>query len=198
TIPARTKISENQYVARLFALTKKFEKEPVTDHVLLSENQVHLLTEIEELNDKAHTPLQKLEHAMHPLTTYFILPLFALSNAGVHVEGSVLDLVFHPISLGIVAGLLLGKFLGISLFSLLAVRLGWASLPEGVSWLQVVGVAMLAGIGFTMSMFIADLAFVPEDYKQIAKVGIMTASMVAAFAGMCLLIYATRTKATKE
>ncbi|OFY51616.1 MAG: Na+/H+ antiporter NhaA [Bacteroidetes bacterium GWF2_41_31] len=198
TIPARTKISENQYVARLFALTKKFEKEPATDHVLLSENQVHLLTEIEELNDKAHTPLQKLEHAMHPLTTYFILPLFALSNAGVHIEGSVLDLVFHPISLGIVAGLLLGKFLGISLFSLLAVRLGWASLPEGVSWQQMYGVAMLAGIGFTMSMFIADLAFVPEEYKQTAKVGIMTASVVAAFAGMCLLIYATRTKTTKE
>ncbi|PKP30095.1 MAG: Na+/H+ antiporter NhaA [Bacteroidetes bacterium HGW-Bacteroidetes-16] len=198
TIPARTKISENQYVTRLFTLIKKFEKEPATDHVLLSENQVRLLTEIEELNDKAHTPLQKLEHAMHPLTTYFILPLFALSNAGVHIEGSVLDLVFHPISLGIVVGLLLGKFLGISIFSHLVIRFGWASLPEGVSWQQLYGVAMLAGIGFTMSMFIADLAFVPEDYKQIAKVGIMTASVVAAFAGMCLLIYATRTKATKE
>jgi len=76
--------------------------------------------------------------------------------------------------------------------------LGWASLPEGVSWQQMYGVAMLAGIGFTMSMFIADLAFVPEEYKQTAKVGIMTASVVAAFAGMCLLIYATRTKTTKE
>ncbi|MDP2723817.1 MAG: Na+/H+ antiporter NhaA [Bacteroidales bacterium] len=198
TIPARTKISENQYVARLFALTKKFENEPATDHVLLSENQVHLLTEIEELNDKAHTPLQKLEHAMHPLTTYFILPLFALSNAGVHIEGSVLDLVFHPISLGIVVGLLFGKFLGISIFSHLVVRLGWATLPQGVTWQQMYGVALLAGIGFTMSMFIADLAFVPEEYKQIAKVGIMTASVVAAFAGMALLIFATRTKAVKQ
>ncbi|MFA5419162.1 MAG: Na+/H+ antiporter NhaA [Bacteroidales bacterium] len=198
TIPARTKISENQYVARLFALTRKFENEPITNNELLSANQVRLLTKIEELNDKANTPLQKLEHAMHPLTTFFILPLFALSNAGVHIEGSVLELVLHPISLGIMVGLLFGKFLGISIFSHLVVRLGWASLPQGVTWQQMYGIALLAGIGFTMSMFIADLAFVPEEYKQIAKVGIMTASVVAAIAGMALLIFATRTKAVKQ
>lgn len=192
TIPARTKISEESFVARLFTLTKKFEKSPPTHTELLSKKQVHLLSKIDQLNQQAHTPLQNLEHAMHPITTYLILPLFALSNAGVHIEGSILALIFHPISLGIIVGLLLGKFIGISLFSRLVVKLGWASLPEGITWTQLYGVALLAGIGFTMSMFIADLAFVSEEFKQIAKVGIMTASVLAAIGGMSLLIIATK------
>ncbi len=188
TIPARTKISEEQYVQSLCKLTNEFEREPETGNSLLSKSQVHLLSDIEHLNEQAHTPLQKLEHAMHPITTYFILPLFALSNAGVHIEGSITDFMFHPISLGIMAGLLLGKFVGISLFSHLVVKLGWAKLPEGVNWGQIYGVALLAGIGFTMSMFIADLAFASEEFKQIAKVGIMTASVLAAAIGMTVLV----------
>jgi len=190
TIPARTKISEEQYVESLCKLTDKFEREPETGNNLLSKSQVHLLSDIEHLNDLAHTPLQKLEHAMHPITTYLILPLFALSNAGVHIEGNITDFIFHPISLGIMAGLLLGKFVGISLFSHLVVKLGWAKLPEGVNWGQIYGVAFLAGIGFTMSMFIADLAFVSDEFKQIAKVGIMTASVLAATIGMTVLVMA--------
>ncbi len=192
TIPARTKISEIEYVDSLCKLTKQFEHTPETGNPLLSKPQVHLLTNIEHLNDQAHTPLQKLEHAMHPITTFIILPLFALSNAGVHIEGSITDLMFHPISLGIMAGLLLGKLLGISLFSHLAVKLGWAKLPEGVNWKQIYGVALLAGIGFTMSMFIADLAFVSQEFKQIAKVGIMSASVIAAVLGMTILVLATK------
>ena len=187
TIPARTKISERAYANRLTTLTKRFKAEDPNDVTLLTSEQVHILSDIEELNDKAHTPLQKLEHAMHPVTTYFILPLFALSNAGVHITGNIMEMILHPISIGIMVGLVGGKFLGITLFSRLMVWLKLANLPEGVSWKHLYGVSFLAGIGFTMSMFISELAFVEDEYKQIAKVGIMCASLIAAIIGMVWL-----------
>jgi Na+:H+ antiporter, NhaA family len=191
TIPARTKIDEDQYVRKMTDLTNEFE-ENMNDIKLLSKTQVHVLAEIEELNNKAQTPLQKLEHALHPLSTYFIIPIFALANAGVHIEGSFNDMVFHPISLGIILGLVLGKFLGVSVFSFFMVKMKWAILPEGVNWRQLLGVAFLAGIGFTMSIFISELAFGNEEYKQIAKVGIMAASVIAAAIGMTLLATAKK------
>jgi NhaA family Na+:H+ antiporter len=192
TIPARTKISENEYVNKLSNYLNKFKKEQSSDNSLLTKEQTHLISEIEELNEKAQTPLQKLEHALHPISAYFILPVFALSNAGVRVEGSIFEMLVHPISLGIIAGLVFGKFLGISLFSRLTVWLKIATLPEGVTWKQIYGVAFLAGIGFTMSMFISDLAFVDEEFKQIAKVGIMAASLVSAAIGMVWLGMGTK------
>lgn len=187
TIPARTKINENDYINKLSKYLEKFKKEKPNDSSLLTKEQVHLISEIEDLNEKAHTPLQKLEHALHPVSTYFILPVFALSNAGVHIEGSIIEMLIHPISLGIIAGLVLGKFIGISFMSKLMVWLKISKLPEGVTWKQIYGVAFLAGIGFTMSMFISDLAFKEEEFKQIAKVGIMAASLISATIGMILL-----------
>lgn len=188
TIPARTKIGEADYINKLSKYLDKFKLEKPDDKsTLLTKQQVHVISNIEDLNKKAHTPLQKLEHALHPVTAYFILPIFALSNAGVHIDGKVIDMLIHPISLGIIAGLVLGKWLGISLLSMLVVRLKLASLPEGVNWTQIRGVAFLAGIGFTMSMFISDLAFKDEEFKQIAKVGIMAASVTSAIIGMLWL-----------
>lgn len=192
TIPARTKINENEYVERLSKCLDKFDKVPANDNSLLTKDQAHVISNIEVLNDEAQTPLQKLEHALHPITAFFILPVFALSNAGVHIEGSVIEMLLHPISLGIIAGLVLGKFLGISLLSHITVWLKIASLPEGVTWKQIYGVAFLAGIGFTMSMFISDLAFANEEFKQIAKVGIMTASLISATIGMIWLSLGTK------
>ena len=187
SIPARTKIGENEYVNKLSKYLSRFKEEQPNENSLLTKEQVHLISNIGELNDKAHTPLQKLEHTLHPITAFFILPVFALSNAGVHIEGSVVEMLLHPISLGIVAGLVLGKFLGISLLSHITVWLKIATLPAGVTWKQIYGVAFLAGIGFTMSMFISDLAFADEEFKQIAKVGIMTASLISATIGMIWL-----------
>ena len=198
TIPARTKISERAYVNRLTTLTKRFKELQPNDVTLLTKKQAHILSDIEELNERAHTPLQRLEHAMHPVTTYFILPLFALSNAGVHITGSITSMIFHPISIGIALGLVGGKFLGISLFSRLMVRLKLASLPEGVSWQHIYGVSFLAGIGFTMSMFISELAFEEDEFKQIAKVGIMCASLIAAIIGMVWLSMAKPVKENQE
>jgi len=193
TIPARTKIGEIDYIDKLNVFLNKFKSEKIdSKSTLLTKQQVHLISEIEELNQEAHTPLQKLEHALHPVSAYFILPVFALSNAGIHIDGRVIDMLLHPISLGIIVGLVLGKFLGISLLSRLVVKFKWAQLPEGVTWSHIYGVAFLAGIGFTMSMFISDLAFKEEAFKQIAKVGIMTASLLSAVIGMTWLIYGAK------
>lgn len=193
TIPARTKIGEIDYIDKLSVYLNKFKSEKIdSKSTLLTKKQVHLISEIGELNEKAHTPLQKLEHALHPVSAYFILPVFALSNAGIHIDGRIIDMLLHPISLGIIAGLVLGKFLGISLLSRLVVKFKWAQLPEGISWNHIYGVAFLAGIGFTMSMFISDLAFKEEAFKQIAKVGIMAASLLSAVIGMTWLVYGTK------
>ncbi len=187
TIPARTKINENEYVNKLSKYLNRFRKEEPNENPLLTKDQAHVISGIEVLNDKAQTPLHKLEHALHPITAFFILPVFALSNAGVHIEGSIVEMLLHPISLGIIAGLVLGKFLGISLLSHIAVKFKLVTLPEGIAWNQIYGVAFLAGIGFTMSMFISDLAFVDEEFKQIAKAGIMAASFISATVGMIWL-----------
>ena len=188
TIPARTKIDEESYIDKLTVYLNKFKKEDTdTKSTLLTKKQVHLIADIQDLNEKAITPLQRLEHTLHPVTAYFILPVFALSNAGVHIDGEIMDMLIHPISIGIICGLVLGKFIGISLFSKLMVKFKIASLPEGVTWNQIYGAAFLAGIGFTMSMFISDLAFKDESFKQIAKVGIMAASAISAIIGMLWL-----------
>ena len=186
TIPARTKIDEDIFMNKLSKLTDDFQKDTTVNN-LLSNKQVYILSEIEKLNYQAHTPLQKLEHALHPIVIYFILPIFALSNAGVHIAGSIIDMLLHPISLGIIVGLLLGKFIGISIFSHIVVKFKFATLPEGVTWKQIYGAAFLAGIGFTMSMFISDLAFTSDEYKEIAKVGIIAASALSALVGMIWL-----------
>jgi len=198
TIPARTKISERAYVNRLTTLTKRFKEKTPNDVSLLTDEQVHILSEIEEINEKAHTPLQRLEHAMHPVTTFFILPLFALANAGVHIEGNIMEMLLHPISLGIAVGLIFGKFLGILLFSKLIVKLKLASLPKDVTWKHILGVSFLAGIGFTMSIFISQLAFDEDSFEQIAKVGIMAASIISAAIGMILLVIVSRSSTLQK
>jgi len=187
TIPGRTKVTEKQYIDDLCVLVDKFENAKPNEKDLLTQQQAHLVSKIAKLTDDAHTPLQKLEHALHPVTAFFILPLFALANAGVHIEGNILDMLSHPVALGIMAGLVIGKVLGISLFSRLVVWLKLAALPEGVSWKQIYGAGMLAGIGFTMSIFISGLAFGDEQLEQIAKIGIFGASLISAIAGLIIL-----------
>jgi NhaA family Na+:H+ antiporter len=192
TIPGRTKVTEKQYVDELCVLVDKFEKAKPNDNALLTQQQSHLVSKISRLSDDAQTPLQKLEHALHPVTAFFILPLFALANAGVHIEGNILDMLSHPVALGIMAGLVLGKVIGISLFSRLMVGLKLAVLPEGVTWKQIYGVGLLAGIGFTMSIFISGLAFREEALEQVAKVGIFGASIISAVAGLLVLSKASK------
>ena len=124
---------------------------------------------------------------MHPWVVFAIMPLFALANAGVVLGEGFTSTLLNPVSLGIVAGLLLGKQLGITLFAWLAVKSGISELPGGVSWLHIYGASWLAAIGFTMSLFITDLAFADSPLLDIAKVGILTASIVAGVGGWLII-----------
>jgi len=188
TIPAKAKINETQYIDSLCRLLTKFEGEKRSDSALLTHQQAHLIGKIESLGEDAITPLQRLEHLLHPLSAYMIIPVFALFNAGVRVEGNIMDMILHPVSLGIIAGLVLGKFIGISIFSHLVIKLNLAVLPEGVGFRDIYGAALLAGIGFTMSIFISDLAFSDPHLIQVAKVGIFSASILAAVLGVFVLL----------
>jgi len=187
TIPVRTKVTENEYIDEMCVLVDKFENTQPNDNVLLTHQQAQLMTKISKLSDDAQTPLQKLEHELHPISAYFILPLFALANAGVHIEGNIIDLLIHPVSLGIIAGLVLGKLIGISLLSRLMVVLKLAELPEGMTWRHIYGAGLLAGVGFTMSIFISGLAFADAELIQVAKIGIFAASLISAVAGLLVL-----------
>jgi NhaA family Na+:H+ antiporter len=116
-----------------------------------------------------------------------VLPLFALANAGVPLSADKLGLVASPVAWGIFLGLFLGKQIGISFFSWMVIRAGGAALPTGVSWRQIYGARCLAGIGFTMSLFVTDLAFEDDDLVNAAKLGIISASVVSAAVGYAVL-----------
>lgn len=131
--------------------------------------------------------LRQLEHDLHALVAYFILPLFAFANAGVSLEGMSLNVLFEPVTLGVILGLFVGKQVGIFGFVWLAVKAKLARLPEGVKWGQVWGVSCMAGIGFTMSLFIAGLAYKNPLYLAEAKLGILVGSLFSATLGLALL-----------
>jgi NhaA family Na+:H+ antiporter len=188
TIPARTRIDGNRLVTRLDQATAWLRRVgPPSDKGLNTPEQQHVLEEISLIRGAASAPLLDLEHALVPLVTFVVLPVFALANAGVSLSGVGLDALTSGIALGIVVGLVLGKPIGIFAFTWLAVRLGVADLPSGVSWSQVAGLGLLGGIGFTMALFIAGLAFTSAGDLDAAKVGILAASVLAAVAGLLLL-----------
>jgi len=140
------------------------------------------------------SPLLSLEHALHPWVAYAILPLFAFANAGVSLAGMNLDSFIHPVPLGITVGLLLGKTVGVFGLTWVAIKLGLAALPAGANWGQLLGVAILCGIGFTMSLFVGSLAFVPgsSDYAGMDRMGILTGSFFAAVIGYAVTAMASR------
>lgn len=137
----------------------------------------------------------KLEHILHPWVSFGIMPLFALANAGVSFSGGTL---FHPINLGIIAGLMLGKQIGITLFSWVAVQLRLASLPDDIRWIQLYATGWLGGIGFTMSLFIANLAFDDAHLVDVAKLGILAASVLAGAIGSAILYLSNRKPTVAE
>lgn len=144
---------------------------------------------LRDAEDPRHSPLRQLEHELHPSVVYVILPLFAFANAGVPLAGMTIKALLEPVSLGIILGLFVGKQLGVFSFAWLAIKLKLATLPDKVSWTQLYGAAVLCGIGFTMSLFIASLAFEHEgqEYIRQVRLGILVASLMAAVAGYLLL-----------
>lgn len=135
-----------------------------------------------------------LEHALHPWVAYAILPIFAFANAGVSLAGMSADSFTHPVPMGIAVGLLLGKTVGVFGLTWLAVKLRMAALPEGAGWGQILGVAILCGIGFTMSLFVGSLAFAPgsSDYAGMDRMGILTGSFFAAVIGYAVIAMTSR------
>lgn len=146
------------------------------------------------------SPLMTLEHALHPWVAYGILPLFAFANAGLSLSGVTLESFTHHVPMGIAIGLLLGKTLGVFGLTWLAVKIGIAALPQGANWGQVLGVAILCGIGFTMSLFVGSLAFVPgaSDYAGMDRMGILTGSILAALIGYVVTALASRKRAVLQ
>ncbi|NWB94595.1 Na+/H+ antiporter NhaA [Pseudomonas gingeri] len=140
------------------------------------------------------SPLLSLEHALHPWVAFGILPLFAFANAGVSLTGVNLESFTHHVPMGIAAGLLIGKTVGVFGLTWLAVRAGLAALPQGANWGQVLAVAILCGIGFTMSLFVGSLAFVPgsSDYVGMDRMGILTGSILAALIGYAVMAVSSR------
>ena len=133
------------------------------------------------------SPLMRLQHVLHPWVTFCIVPLFALANAGVSLAGVTLAALVTPIPLGIILGLVVGKPIGVFAFSWMAIRFGLADRPDGASWTQLFGVGVLAGIGFTMSLFIGMLAFPQPEHAAAIRLGVLVASFVAGVAGYMIL-----------
>ena len=187
TIPANVKIEDKSFVKKMNDLTNEFEKTTPNNVTLITSDQLHILDKIRRYSKAAMTPLQRLEHGMHPLVGFVVMPIFALANAGITFSGSFLNNLISNVSLGVIFGLALGKFIGIVGFSKLLVKLKLTTLPEGVKWRQIYGTALLAGIGFTMSLFITDLAFEDSDYILQAKIGIFAASILCGIGGYLTL-----------
>ena len=189
TIPARRRIAPQAFVDTVHENLAAFEvacgpETSVTTNSALQE----AVERIENACEGAQTPLMRMEHALHGVVAFGIMPLFALANAGVRVVGGgVADSLANPVTLGVIAGLVVGKPLGITLASWAAVRVGVAVLPTGASWQLLHAVSWLGGIGFTMSLFIAGLAFPDTATLDAAKIGILAASVVAGLAGWLLL-----------
>lgn len=187
TIPAATKIDEHVYPDTLRRLSHDFEVNNSEKGVLISSQQHMTIEKVKVLSTAAQTPLQSIENSLHPYVAFGIMPLFALANAGIVIGADFIQSMLNPVSIGVAAGLVVGKFIGILLFCWIMVKLKLANLPENATWKHIVGVALLAGIGFTMSLFISGLAFRDQALIDQAKYGILMASLFAGIAGTLVL-----------
>jgi NhaA family Na+:H+ antiporter len=188
TIPVRTRINTEEFNSHASFFLNEFRKwgKP-GESVLTNRNQRATIQAIEVAAEHAQTPLQRLEHTLHPWVSNVIMPLFALANAGILIKDDFLSAFTQPVTVGVMAGLIFGKQIGIFGASYLAVKLGWSDLPSGMTWTRLYGLAWLAGIGFTMSLFIASLAFGASEFLAMSKAGILAASLISGMVGAVIL-----------
>jgi Na+:H+ antiporter, NhaA family len=191
-IPARTRIDTTHFLARGRRVLDHFEAAGEEGRsILTNRGQQSAIEEMERSCEAAMAPLQRIEHDLQYWVAFAIIPLFALANAGVDLSGNIGAALTSRVTLGVILGLVIGKPIGITLFAWAAVRMRIASMPLGVSWSSIVGVACLGGIGFTMSLFIGGLAFpgMPA-LNDAAKIGIFAASLMAGLLGWTQLRHA--------
>ena len=194
-IPATLKKGTGHYLERIRQNVNKF---PVIDideqhnTIVLTNDQIHTLKSIESAADKMISPLQDLEDNLHGLINYFVIPLFAFANAGIDLSQMSVGSLFSGVGLAVMLGLVLGKFLGVFSFSWLAIKLNIVQLPANTTWKAFASVCVVCGIGFTVSMFIADLSYAGLGAEGAAllsqaKLGVLVGSVVSAILGVILL-----------
>jgi NhaA family Na+:H+ antiporter len=187
TIPTRSPANMRTLLAQVATLLQSFEL-PVQWREQVDSRRQAAVSTLEEISERMQSPAQRLEERLAPWTTFLILPLFALANAGVVIDPDTVSTLLTPLSLGIIFGLIFGKSIGITLLTAGSVRLGLATLPGGITWSQFFSASVLAGIGFTMSLFISSAAFTNDPLLQeTAKLAILVASIAAAAIGSGLL-----------
>ena len=194
-VPATLKKGTGHYLERIRMNINKFPVIDVDEQhnaVVLTNEQIHTLKSIESAADKMISPLQDLEDNLHFLINYLVIPLFAFANAGIDLSGMSLGSLFSGVSLSVIIGLVLGKFLGVFSFSWLAIKAKFVTLPEGTTWKAFASVCVVCGIGFTVSMFIADLSYSGLGDAGVAllneaKLGVLCGSVISAVLGCALL-----------
>ena len=193
-IPARPSHTPRQFDMRIEELKQTFLAATLNDdgadHPLSNQYMAAIAGDVEGAAQAVQSPLQRLEHLLSPWVTFGVIPLFAAANVGISFSTlNVGQMLLHPVTLGVIAGLVTGKFLGISGMSWLVVKAGIAQLPPGVTWRHLLGAAWLGGIGFTMALFISQLAFAGDQaLLEAAKLGILIASAIASCLGLWWLL----------
>jgi len=190
-IPSKPKQAPSSFSDETRELLNQYDSFPISENHIIDEKQKTILMQIKDKIDDIGTPSSRLEHSLHLPIALVIIPLFALANAGISIDfSSIGSTIVEPVSIGIIAGLILGKVIGIFGVAWLAIQLKIASTPKNSTMSQIFGVAFLGGIGFTMSIFVADLAFIGQDGLIFqAKVGILTASLLSGLFGYIWLKY---------
>lgn len=194
-VPATPVFAPKNYVMTIRDRISKFsakEDDKLEESRFLSKDQLNWLKEMESATDKVISPLQDLEDSLHPLVNYVIIPLFAFANAGILFEGMSFSAVYSGVGLAVICGLVIGKFIGVFLFTWLTIKFKLAPKPQGCNWKMIAGVSMLAGIGFTVSLFIANLSFGPMGAEGVAllndaKLGILIGSLLSGVLGYLYL-----------
>lgn len=194
-IPATLRKSTGYYLERIRKNVSKFPIINIDDRnntIVLTNEQIHTLKSFESAADKMISPLQELEDNLQFMINYIVIPLFAFANAGIDLSGMSVGTLFSGVGLSVVLGLVVGKFVGVFSFSWVAVRLKVVSLPAGTSWKAFASVCAVCGIGFTVSMFIADLSFagagaIGAELLEQAKLGVLCGSVISAVLGCILL-----------
>lgn len=192
TIPANVKVTETYYSKILTDLLDRFKAAKPNALRTVTKEQFNILENIQKFSNSALTPLQRLEHRLHPIVAFLVMPVFALANAGVTLGTDFAEQLLSPVALGVIAGLLVGKLIGIMGAVWLVRKAGWAPLPDGLRMPHMWGAAFLASIGFTMSLFITELAFRNSEYVMQAKIGVLAVSFLCSLIGYRIISRACR------
>lgn len=195
TVPARSACAPRHFYEQMARSLENF-KQSCKPGLTIMENSIQQ-TSLQSMENYVHnmeSPLQRMEHHLHSYVAFLIIPIFALANAGIPIEISQLDnILLHPVTIGVMAGLIIGKTVGIMGATMIVLKFNLSTLPKGVSLSQIFGVSLLAAVGFTMSIFIDSLAFADHpEYLLNAKIGIVFASVIAGISGYLWLKYSAR------